>query len=344
MEYDCVIATRNRISALQMSIPLILQQDIVPDHLIIVDASDNHAAVNEAVHNICNTYNYRGLRIIKSDAANSSRQRNIGLDLVTAPVVMFPDDDSLWHPGFAKNILSVYERDIDRTIGGITGVASPDLPSDASRPTYAKNRLALLKAAIQPFRNILEEHVTPKPFDLFARTMWSKKIPLVDDVNVKRVETVGGFRMTFRTEVVKKTRFDEVLGYGVGYAQHEDMDASLGVQASGYALVSAENAKVHHYVFPGKRAKGYNYGFCQIANYIYVCRKRMPQVSSIYIDLERFLIYKLFLYGLRYNSSFGREVLHGAFDAWKNRSRLLTAETEQLSGAYMSLCDEYIRR
>ena len=33
--------------------------------------------------------------------------------------------------------------------------------------------------------------------------------------------------MSFRTEALREVGFDETLGYGVGYAYHEDLDTSL---------------------------------------------------------------------------------------------------------------------
>src|SRR6201986_4503415 len=109
MSYDCVIATRNRLKALRMSIPLILKQDILPERLIIVDASDEHDSVKTEVHEISEQLGFKNTLLVRSDSPNSARQRNIGLQLVEAPVVMFPDDDSMWHGGFAANVLKIYE-------------------------------------------------------------------------------------------------------------------------------------------------------------------------------------------------------------------------------------------
>ena len=316
MNYDCVIATRNRKAALQMSIPLILNQDDIPNKLIIVDASDDHIDVSNNVKAICAAHDYHNAVIIKSDKANSARQRNIGLNEVTAPVVMFPDDNSMWHPAFAKNIISVYEANVNGKVGGVTGVSSRALPLDVLRPTYPPSHFARFRSAVQPLRNAVENFLVPKPFETFALTISDTNVSVVDGVNIKRVPTVGGYRMTFRTEVIKIVGFSEILGYGVGYSLHEDMDASLRVQIAGFALVSAENAKVHHYVFPGKRAKGFNYGFCHIANYAYVCKKNIPESSSVWNNVDKYLAYKLALYSLQSGSAFGRDMFRGAFAAY----------------------------
>ena len=36
--------------------------------------------------------------------------------------------------------------------------------------------------------------------------------------------------MSFRTDAVRQVGFDETLGYGVGYAYHEDLDVSLRLE------------------------------------------------------------------------------------------------------------------
>jgi hypothetical protein len=327
-----------------MSIPLILKQDVLPERLIVIDASDDHDSLRTGLHEISEQLGFKNTIVVKSDAPNLARQRNIGLQRVEAPVVMFPDDDSMWYSGFATHVLKIYKDDVGRQVGGVTGVDVPAPPPELAQPTYKKSASVSAKGALQPYRNYIENRFFPSPFGLIGAATWTDNIDVVDDVNSKRVPHIRGFRMSFRTEAVRQVGFDETLGYGVGYAYHEDFDASLRVERAGYALVSAEGAKVCHYSFPGKRGGGYNYGFCAIANCAYVCRKTISRDTQIYRFLERYLKYKLFLYANRSYSNHGREVFQGAFDAWRNRSSLLDADEAGLSDAYRTLCDKYIRR
>ena len=259
---------------------------------------------------------------------------------------MFPDDDSMWHRGFAANVLKVYDADIRRQVGGVTGLGVLEAPPELKQPLYKKSALGTLKSKIQPYRGLFEKHYFPKPLDLIGLATYKQNlnIDVVDDDFSRRVPHITGFRMSFRTDVVRQVGFDETLGYGGGYAYHEDFDLSLAIERLGYALVSAERAKVCHYTFPGKRAKGYTYGFCSIANTIYVCKKHIGTDVSIYRDLDRYLKYKTALYATRFYSNHDREVFLGALDAWRNRSRLLDADGSGLSDAYKALCDQYIRR
>jgi hypothetical protein len=110
----------------------------------------------------------------------------------------------------------------------------------------------------------------------------------------------------------------------------------------GYALVSAEDAKVCHFSFPGKRGDGYGYGFCSIANCVYVCKKTMNDNRKILSVMERYLKYKLSLYASRFYTNHDRQLFRGAFDAWRNRFELLNSDKAGLSDAYKSLCDRYL--
>ena len=327
-----------------MSIPLILKQDVLPGRLIVIDASDDHDSVKTEVDEISERLGFNNTIVAKSDASNSARQRNMGLQFVEAPVVMLPDDNSMWHSGFAINVLKIYEADVRRQVGGVSGVGVPALPSELALPTYKKSAFASAKAALQLYRNDFENRLFPHPFGLIAETTWTDKIDVVDDINSIRIPHITGFRMSFRTDAVRQVGFDETLGYAVGYAYHEDFDVSLRLERLGYALVSAQGAKVCHFSFPGRRGKGYNYGFSVIANTVYICRKTINRDTQIYPILERYLKYKLSLYGGRLYSEHGREVFQGAFDAWRNRSALLNADEALLSDVYKALCDRYIKK
>ena len=79
---------------------------------------------------------------------------------------MFPDDDSMWHRGFASNVLKVYEADVRRQVGGVSGLPVAEAPPELEQPLYKKSALGSVKAAIQPYRGLLEKHYFPKPFGL----------------------------------------------------------------------------------------------------------------------------------------------------------------------------------
>jgi glycosyltransferase involved in cell wall biosynthesis len=341
--YDCVIATKNRLNALSMSIPLILKQDIPPIRLIVVDASDDHDSIRTEVSKISERVGFENTIVVKSDAPNLARQRNIGLQFVQAPVVMFPDDDSMWYAGFASSVMGVYQSDTRGQVGGVGGVGVVAPPLELGQRPYKRSKFRTVKQAVQPCRNYIERHAFPKPFDIIAASTWTDKIDVVDNIKSKRLPHITGYRMSFRTEAVRRVGFDETLGHGSGYSYHEDMDIALRLQMEGYALVSAEDAKVCHFSFPGKRGDDYDYGFCAIANCVYVCKKTTSGDTQIFRIMERYLKYKLLLYASRFYVDYHRQVFYGAFDAWRNRFKLLNADEAGLPDAYKSLCDRLSR-
>ena len=170
-----------------MSIPLILKQDVLPGRLIVIDASDDHDSVRTEVHEISERLGFKNTIVAKSDASNSARQRNIGLQFVEAPVVMFPDDDLMWYDGFAANVLKIYEADVRRQVGGVTGVGVLAPPPKLAQPTYKKSAFVSAKGALQPYRNHIENRLFPHPFGLIAAATWTDNIDVVDDINSIRV-------------------------------------------------------------------------------------------------------------------------------------------------------------
>ena len=164
MQYDCVIATKNRLDALRMSIPLILKQDVLPGRLIVIDASDDHDSVNTEVHEITERLGFQNTIVAKSDASNSARQRNIGLQFVEAPVVMFPDDDSMWYSGFATNVMKIYEADVRRQVGGVSGVGVPAPPPELAQPTYKKERACEREGRVAALSKRLRKSSLSSPF------------------------------------------------------------------------------------------------------------------------------------------------------------------------------------
>src|SRR5699024_3280194 len=82
LDFDVVIATRNRPKALELSIPLILGQSRQPERLIIIDSSDDHAVVARTVATA--TRDWSGNVIVEQADPGLTRQRNRGLAHVEA--------------------------------------------------------------------------------------------------------------------------------------------------------------------------------------------------------------------------------------------------------------------
>ena len=345
MNYDVVIATRNRPEALKLSIPLILSQGRKPHKLIIVDASDNHEKVKSEVQDIEQDYKC-DIQILFSGKACSAHQRNLGLAKVNSPVVMFPDDDSLWWPGVAKAIMRIYELDTKEDIGGVCAAATLDLPPNIKgvKPvSYKMDASNRFRQSIEHFRRKIESKLFPDPILQHGRSKWDVKLTpeWLPETKSVLVEYMSGHRMSFRTQDIKNCGFSEELGRFVGWAAKEDVDASFSVLRK-KLLVGTHNAKVCHYQFPGKRLDGYAFGFIQLFNTAYVIFRNVPAGDPIRDCLTRFCRYKTFLYSLRAFSGFGKNRVRGALTALKCMKELSRASEEELRDCYLRLAEKYL--
>lgn len=203
LDYAIVVATRNRLPALQASVPLFLGQSRPAARLVVVDRSDDHEAVAGWLAEIARDTPIP-IEVIHADQANSSHQRNLGLARVQEAVTLMPDDDSLWFPDTAAKFMEVYDRDTEGLIGGVAGInsASPLTESNAPERDHALHR----NPTVQYWRNKVEKHFAPQPFDIYAQLQIADLLPSAHEqglADLKPVESIAGYRMSFRTETVR---------------------------------------------------------------------------------------------------------------------------------------------
>jgi glycosyltransferase involved in cell wall biosynthesis len=345
LEFDIVLATRNRKNVLKISIPLMLNQDRHPHSFIIVDSSDHHEDIKESTESIFRHFNFSGnLQILRSEAG-AALQRNIGLKLATSPVAIFPDDDSLWFPGVASAIMKIYERDTNGTIGGVCAANSlvppPEIQSSGKiqRQMAPKDRLRLFQEHAKVLKK-LESRVFPDPFYIEGfRRLGGKNIPgWIQEENATVAKNMEGCRMSFRTEIIRKIKFDEALGI---YSMFEDRDASLGTLKD-YLLVVAEKAKVFHFRSPEARIGGMEWGVLNILNRAYIVCKHSPLRSLARRRLRRFSYYKIFRYLLQAENLYRRRVLKGGIKALSQLSRIMDAPQKELLNNYLRTKNELL--
>ena len=330
LAWDAVIATRNRPEALALSIPLLLAQSRPPEQLIIVDSSDDPAPVQAVVRAAIVGFPGR-VHILKS-APGLPHQRNVGLKYVTAPVVVFPDDDSLFYPDTAEIMLTVYARDSGHAIAGVCA-SEAMVPPDGVLPssTYQMSSAHQREAGMRRLRHRLEGHVSAlKPALSLGRAL-NAQHPVPDwlsEMDVIPVEYMTGFRMSFRTDAIRTVGFDEALG---GYALDEDVDASFSAMRAGL-VVGARRAKIYHHRFPGGRGDAFQRGRMEVGNRAYVLLKHAmgpcgsPALSRLI--WRRHLMFTLLKILLLLPSCFGsqgRSRMAGAFAGHRSGCQFRTA-------------------
>jgi glycosyltransferase involved in cell wall biosynthesis len=336
MEYSVVVVTRNRRDALKLSLPLLVGQSRPPLEVIVVDSTDDPAPIRAIVDEVARSTPIP-VEYIHS-APGMTVQRNIGLGRVKGEVTLFPDDDSLLFPDAMQRIMQIYERDSEGLVGGVCGTEVARPPQDiagAAETSYARE--ARTGAAGLSFRRRrkLKARLVADPFAKLADRKYAR-LRAPGWLAAEEATLVGhmtGFRMSFRTEVIRRLRFDENLGR---YALFEDVDASLRVLDT-HCLVAANRARVYHHKVPGSRDAERTLGAMHILNRGYVLSKHKPLGRRIVSDAYLFCFYKILGYGMGLRSRFGRDRLRSAFAAYRALPELFAASPEQLATVYRDL-------
>lgn len=338
LAFDIVIATRNRQAILPLSLRTMLTQSVLPQRLIVVDASDDHAEVERAV---CKAVSDHApsleVQVIRCEPG-SSRQRNIGLELVGSPVVFFPDDDVLWLPGVAEAIMRIYSRDSGETVGCVTTLDSPVPPPGTLDLSHPQHRSAIRgepKSTARLFPSFPSPGLALDPIreDGDWMTTWGAKTapPWLSDEDAELCGPVIGYKMTFRSDLIRRIGgFDERLGR---YARHEDIDASIRCLNEGLNVV-ARRAKVFHCRYGEGRASGKEWGMTSILSRTYVVCKNSPPGSIARRRVQKYLYYQLFRYGLQFRSRFGRERFRAALGALSHARQLIAASNADVVTRY----------
>lgn len=338
LSYAVVVATRNRLESLGASLPTFAGQSLPAGKIVVVDRSDDHGAVRD----YCTSFAAQSpvpLEIVQGTVANSAAQRNQGLVHVTEDVTIFPDDDVLWYPNTAQKIIDVYADDTNRRYGAVSASDVYQPPgADAADVPEKRNRLTE-NPVVMRIRNKLEAAAVPQPFEVYGveRTDQLRPLALADGLAHPLVPTIGGYRMSFRTDLAKALGFDDVLGSRIGYAIHEDKDLALRVLREGYLIAGADEARVFHNSHPSKRADGFKYGFFHILNYLFVCCKVFEPESRARVITKRYLRYKVALYSLRLHDRYSREVFRGARAALSGYSMMADSSVDELANQYAKL-------
>lgn len=337
LNYDIIIATRNRLSVLKTSLPLFINQTRKAKSIIIVDSSDDHIRVKTVCESICNNFNTDIKLTIVQSRCGAAFQRNLGLKYSDADIIFFPDDDSLWYPDYTENVLMIYEIDSCEKIGGVQGNSVKSPPPGVFKTNFRPHSVSL-KDKISLHLGSANKTLNWKLFEdpLFIEGQSRHMLlpmpeNILNDVAIPSAPMTG-FAMSFRSNMIKKYRFDEDLGV---YSLFEDRDASLSVMGEKMVFI-ALNAKVYHYRVPGPRSHGKEWGVMHILNRAYVVCKHSTPASKPRKALKAYLLYKIFRYLLQTNNSNGYQRLYGSIKAYFQVVKLLRATKKDLPSVYLA--------
>lgn len=331
--YTIAIATRNRVDALRLSIPNFIAQTRQPEEIIVVDSSDKHSEIADLVYSLARSTNIP-IKLIKGERG-LTKQRNIALSETRESIVFFPDDDSIWYPDTAAIQMDAYEKDTDRSIAAICAAES-NIPPEGlgltQKTSYEMNTYDRLRIRAMKTTNWFERSFVPNPAATVGISFFDKApLPQWCDSSIKKVAWMTGFRMSFRTEAIKRHGFDETLK---DYSLFEDIDASFSAWKEGL-VVATTKSKVFHYKSPEKRDAGRKLGVTQILNKAYVVAKHSAIGDQARNQIARYGRYKTFLYRLTSKDTFSIERYHGAKRAMEFVPQFQNAHPHNCAKSYM---------
>lgn len=338
LTHSIVVVTRNRPDALALSLPLLIAQSRPADRLLIVDSSDPERFSETAAF-------LAGLAspvpiTHQASPPGMTVQRNIGLAQIDSDVVFFPDDDSLYHPGTVETMMRIYERDTDQLIGGVCSAEAKRPPEGVldQAEAYEMRRSDKIKARIGGVRRRLEDRIISHPSHLVAGRKY-ERLPAgpswLKEENAILVPWMTGFRMSFRTEAIRRCGFCEDLGR---YAMGEDIDAGFSVLDK-QLLIGARNAQIYHHKAPAQRANGQAVGAMDLLNRAFIIARSGEVTPSIRKAYLRHSQYKLlqYLVGRARGGSFARDRYEGARTALSLAPVLFDMPREKLTEVYLDL-------
>lgn len=289
LDWALVIATKDRIEALQVCVTLALDQTRPPAEVIVVDASrdwHDHAA---RIGAIMERRPGIGFRHLPAALPSLTVQRNQGIALARAAVLFLLDDDSFMYPDCAERIMAIYDADAEARIGGIqTGIA-PHPPRDGLNAGARKRqgaRSASAGTSEGGIRSWLMQHLFLMnkallfiPYDAppSARSLPAGSPPAsIAGQQVVPTTLFQGYRMTFRRQAVLEEPFDELLRY---YCPGEDVDASYRVSRR-HRLLTAPEARLHHFTAASGRIDRFSTTVLSVLNQAVLLRRHAADQAA----------------------------------------------------------------
>lgn len=255
-----IIATKDRPDDLRKTLQSVESQSVVPDQMIVVDASESPVEhVTREFPGLCLDY----LRHLPPSAA---AQRNAGIAIVGADIdlIGFMDDDIVIEPQAVAVMLRFFE-DASREVGG----ASFNL---VNLPPHSMG--GLKRSRFVSWLGIY----SPQPGGV-APSGWQGLVGTIEqDLAVGWLATGA---VVWRKEVFDNLEFDPFFE---GYSYLEDLDFSYPA-AQRHKLVIVAAARYCHYPSPSGRINGYRFGRIEVRNRLYFVRKHGLSVPRCYMAL-----------------------------------------------------------
>lgn len=284
LKYDVIIATKDRLKDLLIFLDSLLKQTILPDNLIIIDASRFETRLNDEYINkiLKSNINF----IYKKSSPGLTHQRNLGCSFINeaANIVFFFDDDIiLSDKKYIETILERFAYDEDKKIASIFGkIINPKKYNKAPNESF----FLIINALIGALTRI---------FILNSSNVYKVLVSGMNVSNQYKVNTEcyvswqPGCCMSFRKEILTKYSFDESL---IGYSMREDLDISYRISKE-YKILYLPYISLLHNESQIQRLNAINFGEADIESWHWFVNKNLHYVKNkicFYWGLTGYLI------------------------------------------------------
>jgi len=255
-----IIPTKNRLQDIIKCIESILIQTLLPDEIVIVDSSDTE----ELKSNLDDLLHDKTAFKYIHAPLSLTQARNVGIKESTGDIIIFLDDDVILDKEYIKEIMHVFNNDLEKKVGGVTGnIINAGERQNSFKYIISSNIMNILATMffLFKFRN---GKFQPSGWPTFVRKGVDK---------ITSVECLSGSNMAFRREIFNEFEFDENLK---GYSFMEDDDISYRVSRK-YQNIYTPFARLIHNVSPAARDKEYERMKMTVENHYYLFKKNFPQ-------------------------------------------------------------------
>lgn len=243
-----IIATKDRPDDLRRMLRSVRDQTVVPDQVIIVDAS------SQWDQSLADEFAALNIRHLRHWPPSAAAQRNAGLAAVDLRIhlIAFMDDDIVLEPDAIQKMLEFWDRASPRVGGAAFNWLNP-----SPRPlVWLKKMTWMSRLGLYPAE---PGGVAPSGWQAATGTVTQNT----------RVNWLPSGASVWRREVFRDGGFDP---YFEGYSYLEDLDFSYSV-GQRYELFIVADAGFRHYPAKAGRIGKFEFGRIEVANRLYLVRK-----------------------------------------------------------------------
>jgi glycosyltransferase involved in cell wall biosynthesis len=219
-----VIATYNRTEHLRECLLSMAGQTLLPDEVILVDASDDQSTLelSQAMQS-CSPF---PVIYLAAAVKNPGAQRNQGAERAKGDLVFFLDDDVVLEQDFVAEIVRVFQEDAPGHVGGVSGTIVNQTYCPPSRLNRWLLRICVGRMEGSYAGRLLGPAVNFLPEDVPNR--------------IQRVDWLNTTGTAYRKDIFLRYRFDERIQY-----PFDDLYLSARV-AQDYVLLNTSRARFFH--------------------------------------------------------------------------------------------------